>query len=35
MESLGSHGCVRLSEDDAKKLFSWSFMNTPVFVDMA
>jgi hypothetical protein len=35
IESLGSHGCVRLSEDDAKKLFNWSPMNTPVFVDMA
>ena len=35
IESLGSHGCVRLSEDDAKKLFSWAPMNTPVFVDMA
>ncbi|WP_444930136.1 L,D-transpeptidase [Microbulbifer sp. SSSA002] len=34
-DSLGSHGCVRLSEDDAKKLFSWSPMNTPVFIDMA
>jgi hypothetical protein len=35
IESLGSHGCVRLSEDDAKILFNWSPMNTPVFVDMA
>lgn len=35
LDSLGSHGCVRLSEDDANLLFKWAPMNTPVFVDMA
>lgn len=35
VEALGSHGCVRLSENDAKQLFEWAPMNTPVFVDMA
>ncbi|WDE07721.1 L,D-transpeptidase [Thalassomonas viridans] len=35
IDSLGSHGCVRLSEDDASKLFQWTPMNTPVFIDMA
>jgi lipoprotein-anchoring transpeptidase ErfK/SrfK len=32
---FGSHGCVRLSEDNARKLFKWAPMNTPVFIDMA
>lgn len=32
---FGSHGCARLSEDDAKKLFFWTPMGTPVFIDMA
>ena len=32
---FGSHGCVRLSEDNASKLFKWTPMNTPVFIDMA
>lgn len=32
---FGSHGCVRLSEDNARELFKWAPMNTPVFIDMA
>ena len=32
---FGSHGCVRLAEEDAAKLFEWTPMNTPVFIDMA
>lgn len=32
---FGSHGCVRLAEEDARALFRWAPMNTPVFVDMA
>jgi lipoprotein-anchoring transpeptidase ErfK/SrfK len=32
--SFGSHGCVRLSESNAKELFDWAPMNTPVFIDM-
>ncbi len=35
MNYFGSHGCVRLAEEDAQALFSWAPMNTPVFVDMA
>lgn len=31
---IGSHGCVRLSESNAKELFKWAPMNTPVFIDM-
>ncbi len=31
---LGSHGCVRLAEENARKLFDWAPMNTPVFVDL-
>lgn len=31
---FGSHGCVRLSEDNAKALFDWTPYHTPVFVDM-
>ena len=34
-DSLGSHGCVRLSESDARALFNWTPMHTPVFIDMA
>ncbi|WP_444996219.1 L,D-transpeptidase [Aliikangiella sp. IMCC44359] len=34
-DSLGSHGCVRLSEDNARALFNWAPMHTPVFIDMA
>lgn len=32
---FGSHGCVRLSQDNARDLFRWAPMNTPVFIDMA
>lgn len=32
IESIGSHGCVRLDEEDAKALFDWTPMNTPVEV---
>ena len=35
IESLGSHGCVRLSEHDATTLFNWAPIHTPVFIDMA
>jgi lipoprotein-anchoring transpeptidase ErfK/SrfK len=31
-DSIGSHGCVRLDEDDAKWLFAWAPMHTPVIV---
>ncbi len=31
---FGSHGCVRLSESNAKELFDWAPINTPVFIDM-
>lgn len=31
---FGSHGCVRLSESNAKELFEWASMKTPVFIDM-
>jgi len=34
VDYFGSHGCVRLSGSDAKKLFFWSPMRTPVFIDM-
>ena len=34
LNQLGSHGCVRLSEENAKKLFSWAPMGTPIFVDL-
>lgn len=34
MNYFGSHGCIRLSESDASKLFGWTPMNTPVFIDM-
>ncbi|WP_083607971.1 L,D-transpeptidase [Teredinibacter haidensis] len=34
INQLGSHGCVRLSEDNACTLFDWAPMNTPVFVDL-
>lgn len=29
---LGSHGCVRLTEDDARTLFEWAPVGTPVIV---
>ncbi|HKO47146.1 MAG TPA: L,D-transpeptidase [Polyangiaceae bacterium] len=31
-DALGSHGCVRLTEDDAKALFEWAPIGTPVEV---
>lgn len=31
-DSVGSHGCVRLSEDDARTLFEWTPMHTTVEV---
>lgn len=31
-ESIGSHGCVRLSETNAKQLFEWTPMQAPVLV---
>lgn len=34
VDSLGSHGCVRLSEDNAKTLFKWASMQTTVFIDL-
>ncbi len=34
INQLGSHGCVRLSEENASKLFDWAPMNTSVFVDL-
>jgi len=30
--SVGSHGCVRLQKDDAKKLYQWAPLNTLVEV---
>ena len=32
---FGSHGCVRLSESDAAKLFVWAPSNTPVMIDLS
>lgn len=32
---FGSHGCVRLAESDARSLFEWAPMNTPVFIDVS
>ena len=29
---FGSHGCVRLAEEDAKTLFNWAHINTTVTV---
>jgi lipoprotein-anchoring transpeptidase ErfK/SrfK len=29
---IGSHGCVRLAEDDASSLYSWTPIGTPVWV---
>lgn len=31
-EWFGSHGCVRLQEDDARTLYEWAPMNTKVTV---
>ena len=30
IESIGSHGCVRLDEESAKKLFDWTPLHTAV-----
>ncbi len=32
INALGSHGCVRLSHDDAVALFGWTPLHTPVEV---
>lgn len=32
---FGSHGCVRLAEDDARVLFNWAAPKTPVFIDLS
>lgn len=32
IEAIGSHGCVRLAEEDAKWLFDWTPLHTPVHV---
>jgi lipoprotein-anchoring transpeptidase ErfK/SrfK len=35
-ESVGSHGCVGLTEEDAKTLFAWAPVGTPIVIlDMA
>lgn len=31
-DAVGSHGCVRLQEDDAKKLYGWASIGTSVEV---
>ena len=31
-ESVGSHGCIRLEENNAKTLFRWAPMHTVVVV---
>ena len=31
-ESVGSQGCVGLAEDDAKTLFAWAPVGTPVVI---
>ena len=31
-ESVGSQGCVGLSEEDAKKLFNWAPIGTPILI---
>ena len=32
VSSIGSHGCVRLAEEDASALFGWAIVGTPVWV---
>ena len=32
INGIGSHGCVRLTEDDAASLYSWTPSGTPVWV---
>ncbi|ASA57074.1 hypothetical protein BSQ33_03605 [Vibrio gazogenes] len=34
IDAFGSHGCVRLSEINARMLFNWTPMGTPVFIDL-
>jgi len=34
IDSIGSHGCVRLTEEDAKALFEWTPMHTTVVVSL-
>jgi lipoprotein-anchoring transpeptidase ErfK/SrfK len=31
-DSIGSHGCVRLSEEDATWLFNWAHVGTPIWI---
>jgi lipoprotein-anchoring transpeptidase ErfK/SrfK len=31
-DSFGSHGCVRLADSDARALFEWAPVGTPVYV---
>jgi hypothetical protein len=33
-DGLGSHGCVRLAEENVAILFKWTPMNTTVFIDL-
>ena len=35
MNYFGSHGCVRLSESHAARLFDWTPPATPIFIDMS
>jgi lipoprotein-anchoring transpeptidase ErfK/SrfK len=32
INGIGSHGCVRLAEDEAAALYSWTPIETPVWV---
>jgi hypothetical protein len=32
LEFFGSHGCVRLAESDARELFDWAGIGTPVLI---
>jgi lipoprotein-anchoring transpeptidase ErfK/SrfK len=32
IDSIGSHGCVRLSEEDATWLFDWASVGTPIWI---
>jgi len=32
IESIGSHGCVRLAEEDATWLFNWADVGTPIWI---
>jgi hypothetical protein len=35
MNYFGSHGCVRLTENEAAKMFEWTPLGTTVFIDMS